>query len=138
MKMRTLSLTLASAGLASLVIHASAQTPPTQKVEKIEVTGSNIKRVDAETASPITVITREDIERSGKPSIAEVLRDVPQNGGQSYNETFTNSFAPGAAGIALRGLSQKATLVLVNGRRMASYGFAQNLFDTFVDLNSIP
>jgi iron complex outermembrane receptor protein len=117
---------------------AMAQTPAPQKVEKIEVTGSNIKRVDAETASPITIITRDEIERSGKPSIAEVLRDIPQNGGQSYNETFTNQFAPGASGIALRGLSQKSTLVLVNGRRMASYGFAQNLFDTFVDLNSIP
>jgi iron complex outermembrane receptor protein len=117
---------------------AVAQTPAPQKVEKIEVTGSNIKRVDAETASPITIITRDEIERSGKPSIAEVLRDIPQNGGQSYNETFTNQFAPGASGIALRGLSQKSTLVLVNGRRMASYGFAQNLFDTFVDLNSIP
>lgn len=129
---------LASAGLISIAHGAIAQTPPTQKVEKIEVTGSNIKRVDAETASPITIITREEIERSGKPSIAEVLRDIPQNGGQSFNETFTNSFAPGASGVALRGLSQKATLVLVNGRRMASYGFAQNLFDTFVDLNSIP
>jgi iron complex outermembrane receptor protein len=109
-----------------------------QKVEKIEVTGSNIKRVDAETVSPITVLTREDIERSAKATVAEVLRDLPYNGGQSFNETFTNSFSPGGSGIALRGLSQKSTLVLVNGRRMAGYGLAQNLFDTYVDLNSIP
>ncbi|HEX4858535.1 MAG TPA: TonB-dependent receptor [Usitatibacteraceae bacterium] len=139
MKTRTIPilLALASAGACTLPIAALAQNAP-QRIEKIEVTGSNIKRVDAETASPITIINREDIERSGKPTIAEVLRDLPQNGGQSFNETFTNSFAPGASGIALRGLSQKSTLVLVNGRRMASYGFAQNLFDTFVDLNAIP
>ncbi len=135
---RSLVRQLASAGLITVSVTTMAQTPAPQKVEKIEVTGSNIKRVDAETASPITIITREDIERSGKPTIAEVLRDLPQNGGQSFNETFTNSFAPGASGIALRGLSQKATLVLINGRRMASFGFAQNLFDTFVDLNAIP
>ena len=52
-----------------------------QKVEKIEVTGSNIKRVDAEGVAPITVITKDDIERSGKPTVAEVLRDLPYNGG---------------------------------------------------------
>ena len=38
-----------------------------QKVEKIEVTGSNIKRVDTETAAPVQIITREEIERSGRP-----------------------------------------------------------------------
>jgi iron complex outermembrane recepter protein len=115
---------------------AYAQTP--QKVEKVEVTGSNIKRTDVETVAPVDVITREQIERSGQPTIAEVLRNVPANSGASYSESFSNSFAPGASGIALRGLGQKATLVLINGRRTAGYGFAQNLQDTFVDLNSIP
>ena len=116
---------------------AYAQSTP-QKVEKVEVTGSNIKRVDVETVAPVDVITREQIERSGQPTIAEVLRNVPANSGNSYSESFSNSFAPGASGIALRGLGQKATLVLINGRRTAGYGFAQNLQDTFVDLNSIP
>jgi iron complex outermembrane recepter protein len=138
---------LIAIGLLSLTaLNANAQQPtqqpqtptPPQKIEKIEVTGSNIKRIDAEAVSPVQVITRSDIERSGRATIAEVLRDIPQNGGQSFNETFTNSFSPGASGIALRGLSQKSTLVLINGRRMASYGLAQNLFDTYVDLNSIP
>ena len=115
---------------------AYAQTP--QKVEKVEITGSNIKRTDTETVAPVLTITRQQIETSAKPTIAELLRDLPQNGGQSLNETFTNSFSPGASGIALRGLSQKSTLVLINGRRMSNYGFAQNLFDTYVDLNSIP
>ena len=116
---------------------AYAQSTP-QKVEKVEVTGSNIKRTDVETVAPVDVITREQIERSGQPTIAEVLRNVPANSGNSYSESFSNSFAPGASGIALRGLGQKATLVLINGRRTAGYGFAQNLQDSFVDLNSIP
>ena len=116
---------------------AYAQSTP-QKVEKVEVTGSNIKRIDVETVAPVDVITREQIERSGQPTIADVLRNVPANSGNSYSESFSNSFAPGASGISLRGLGQKTTLVLINGRRTAGYGFAQNLQDSFVDLNSIP
>ncbi len=116
---------------------AYAQSTP-QKVEKVEVTGSNIKRTDVETVAPVDVITREQIERSGQPTIADVLRNVPANSGNSYSESFSNSFAPGASGISLRGLGQKTTLVLINGRRTAGYGFAQNLQDSFVDLNSIP
>ena len=119
-------------GVASL---AQAQTATT---EKTVITGSNIKRVDAEPVSPVDIITREQIERTGKPTVAEVLRNIPANTGGSYSESFANSFAPGASGISLRGLGQKATLVLINGRRTSGYGFAQNLQDTFVDLNSIP
>ena len=131
---KQLAVAIAATFVASGFVYA--QTP--QKVEKVEVTGSNIKRTDVETVAPIDVITREQIERSGQPTIAEVLRNVPANSGNSYSESFSNSFAPGASGIALRGLGQKATLVLINGRRTAGYGFAQNLQDTFVDLNSIP
>ena len=115
---------------------AYAQSTP-QKVEKVEVTGSNIKRTDVETISPVDIITRADIERSGKQTVAEVLRSIPQNSG-SLDEKNTNSFAPGSAGISLRGLGQKATLVLMNGRRIAGYGLAQNIQESFVDLNSIP
>jgi iron complex outermembrane recepter protein len=123
---------------ATFVTSGFAYAQTAQKVEKVEVTGSNIKRTDTETSAPLLIITRAQIEASTKPTVAELLRDIPQNGGQSLNETFTNSFAPGASGIGLRGLSQKNTLVLVNSRRMSNYGFSQNLFDTFVDLNSIP
>ena len=114
---------------------AQAQTATT---EKTVITGSNIKRIDAETVAPVDIITREQIERTGLPTIAEVLRNVPANTGGSFNEQFSTSFAPGASGISLRGLGQKTTLVLINGRRTSGYGFAQNIQDTFVDLNSIP
>ncbi|MBL0143955.1 MAG: TonB-dependent receptor [Betaproteobacteria bacterium] len=125
-------------GVALSMIAAGALAQQAQKVEKIEVTGTNIKRVDTETVAPVEVITRDQIERSGQPTVADVLRNIPANSGGSFSESFTNSFAPGAAGISLRGLGQKTTLVLLNGRRTAGYGFAQNLQDTFVDLNSIP
>lgn len=126
------------AGVALSVFAAGAQAQQAQKVEKIEVTGSHVKRVDTESVSPVDVITREQIERTGQATVAEVLRNLPANTGGSFSESFTNSFAPGAAGISLRGLGQKTTLVLLNGRRVTGFGFAQNLQDTFVDLNSIP
>ena len=125
-----------TAALAGATTAAFAQQ--TQKVEKIEVTGSNIKRVDAEGPAPVQIITREQIDRSGSSTVAEVLRNLPANSTASFDETFTGSFARGSAGVSLRGLGQKSTLTLINGRRMAVYAFAQNLQDSFVDLNSIP
>jgi iron complex outermembrane receptor protein len=121
-----------------LATAAVAQAQQPQSLERVEVTGSNIKRVTTETVAPVEVITREQIQRTGQQSIADVLRTLPANQGGSFGESFSNSFAPGASGISLRGLGQKTTLVLLNGRRVAGYGFAQNLQDSFVDLNSIP
>lgn len=129
-------LAIGVAGFASNIAFAADES--NVKVEKIEVTGSRIKRISAETASPVTVIGREQIERSGKATVAEVLKTIASNPGGSYDESFSNSFAPGAAGVGLRGLGQKSTLTLLNGRRMPAYGFAQNLQDNFVDLNTIP
>ncbi len=112
---------------------AQATSPQTQ--ERITVTGSNIKRVSAEGPAPVQVISRDEIERSAKGTVGEFLRDITANSGGSSSETSTNSQS-GAAGISLRGLGQKSTLVLINGRRMANHAFAGQ--DTFVDLNSIP
>lgn len=122
----------------SSVAWAQTPTPTSQKVEKIEVTGSNIKRVDAEGPAPVQIITRQDIERSGQTTVGEVLRNLPINSAASFDDNFTGSFARGSSGVSLRGLGQKSTLTLINGRRMANNPFAQNLQDTFVDLNSIP
>jgi len=142
MKYRYSPVTLAvfaALGLAGLTPVAAQQAQPqAQSLERVTITGTNIRRTDQETVAPVEIITREQIERSGQPTIADVIRTIPQNLGGSYSESFSNSFAPGAAGISLRGLGQKTTLVLLNGRRTASYGYAQNLQDTFVDFNSIP
>ncbi len=118
-------LALAFGGLAVVGTTAYAQTPPAQQqqLERITITGSNIRRTDQETVAPVEIITREQIERSGRPTVADVLRTIPANTGGSFGESFSNSFAPGAAGIALRGLGQKSTLVLLNGRRVTGYGF---------------
>lgn len=105
----------------------------------VTVTGSNIKRSDSEGPNPVQVIERQQLEQSGKQTVADVLRSISANTGNATNETTNNGWASGSAGIGLRGLSQKNTLVLPNGRRLANYGFPANgLGDTFVNLNALP
>lgn len=118
--------------LSSLPAHAQ------QTLERVEITGSNIKRTDTETASPVQVLTRAEIERTGKQSIQEVLRGITADGVGSIPSSFTNGFASGSAAISLRGLGVNSTLVLVNGRRMTTYGLADDGTRNFVDLNSLP
>lgn len=108
------------------------------KLEKVEVTGSRIKRSERETASPVQTLSRQDIERSGKATIAQVLEGVSANGQGSIPTAFSNGFASGSSAISLRGLGVNSTLVLLNGRRMAPYGLADDGSRTFTDLNSIP
>jgi iron complex outermembrane recepter protein len=112
-----------------------------QRVEKVEVTGSRIKRsAESEGTTSVEIITREDIERRGASSVAEIVRDVTAQAGVSYDERNA-SVANGAASAALRGLAPNATLVLINGRRVAYNGFS-SVFgltsETFVDLNALP
>ena len=107
-----------SAGLVAFGV--SAQTPAPQKVEKIEITGSNIKRVDAESAQVVQVITKEEIEKSGMTSLAEVIRSLPAISAGALQDFNTgNGFAAGVNSPSLRGLGSIGTLVLLNGRRVA-------------------
>ena len=137
---------LPKALLAALIVTPMAfaqqtPTPTPQKVEKIEVTGSNIKRVDAEGSAPIQVITREEIERSGKQTVTEMLRTLPTNAGGGLNDiTGSNSFSSGASTVSLRGLGSSATLVLLNGRRIAPFGNSDPNFgqSAVVNLDSLP
>lgn len=116
---------------------AMAQTAePASELSRITVTGSNIKRINLETASPVQIINRDEMVRGGATSLNEVLRTISANVG-GVDENRTNGFSAGAAGLNLRGIGSQATLVLINGRRLAAY--AQPEFQTtFVDLNSIP
>jgi len=126
------------AGVAVLVAAAPAQAQQAQKIEKIEITGSNIKRVDAETAEPVLVFTRQDIQNSGKSTLTEYLQALPVDGMGSLPTSFGNGFAAGATAISLRGLGASATLVLLNGRRLAQYPRADDFQKIFSDLSNIP
>lgn len=138
-------LSAALAALLGSVVSGEAvsQTQTTaagdEPIATIVVTGSNIKRSGSDAPNPVQIISREELETSAKVTVADVLRSVSANTGNATNETSNSGWASGAAGIGLRGLSQKNTLVLLNGRRLANYGFPSNgLSDTFVNLNALP
>ncbi|GGC62470.1 TonB-dependent receptor [Undibacterium terreum] len=107
-------------------------------VQRVEITGSNIKRAQSETASPVQVITRADLDKSGKSTVAEYLQTLTADGAGSLPTGFGNGFAAGSTAISLRGLGATSTLVLLNGRRMASFGRADDGQKTFTDISTIP
>ena len=138
---------LVAAIAAALALPAAAhattesleQGDASRTLDAVQVTGSNIKRTDTETANPVQVIDREQIAASGKQTTAELLRSISANTGGGSNETQNSGWSSGAAGIGLRGLSSKNTLILLNGRRLANYGFPNGgLSDTFVNINALP
>ena len=71
---------------------------------RINVTGTNIKRVDSETAAPIETITREDIQASGLQTIAAVVQSITANSNGTVSNAFVNGLAAGSSGVSLRGL----------------------------------
>ena len=112
---------------------APAEAAPAQQattLDRIEVTGSRIRQVDAETSQPILVIGRDDIEQSGRTSVADLLQNIAVNGAPI--NTQVNNGGDGSAGVDLRNLGSARTLVLVNGRRWVTG------LDGTVDLNTIP
>ncbi|HKE96477.1 MAG TPA: TonB-dependent receptor [Povalibacter sp.] len=130
---------ISAALVPCLPSHAAETEPPAnENITTVIVTGSHIRRTEEETAVPVQVLSREDIDRSGKQNIADVLRTVGADNQGSIPTAFTAGFAAGSAAVSLRGLGVNSTLVLVNGRRMATYGLADDGARTFVDLNSIP
>jgi iron complex outermembrane receptor protein len=122
---------------------ASAQAgDPDQKIERVVVTGSSIKRIDGETALPVQVMKREEIERTGATSTEELVKSLSSLSSQGSSTTVANASGYGGGSIAtvsLRGLGGARTLVLVNGRRVAVYGGGSGgSAGSSVDVNSIP
>lgn len=113
---------------------AKEEAPGASQLDTIEVTGSRIKRTDYETESPILVIKREDIDRTGLVSIGDILQNLPQ-AGAALSRSFNNG-GNGATEIDLRNLGSNRVLVLVNGRRWVNGVSAFNT--SAVDLNTIP
>ena len=140
-RMNRIGMAVAALCAGTVPLFAQAQTQPqpassTQQLQRVEVTGSNIKRTDTETASPITVITREDMIRSGASTLGDVITKLTVAQGGLSGVEFSG-FTPGAATISLRGLGGGATLVLINGRRIAPYGIT-GFQEVLTSVNSIP
>lgn len=100
--------------------------------QRVEVTGSRIRRVESDGALPVNVYTKEDIKKSGQPSLGQFLSSLNEVSMSAGEGVFG---LKGQATVQLRGLPVGTTLVLVNGRRVESVGSsAGNVFN----LNLIP
>jgi len=88
-----------------------------QSLETIVVTGSNIRRVDVETANPVVTIDKAAIQASGKVNLGDLVQDLPSIAGNAMNPQVNNG-GIGTAGVSLRGLGSNRTLLLINGHRI--------------------
>ncbi len=117
-------------GLVALLLTGAALAQgadaPETKLERVQITGSSIKRIDGETALPVQILTREDIARTGATNAEQLLKTVTATSGLGAT-SVANSGAGGNQGspggsvslVSLRGLGSTRTLVLINGRRAA-------------------
>ncbi|MFV7769748.1 TonB-dependent receptor [Shewanella marisflavi] len=112
----------------------AADEEAADKVERIEVTGSRIKRSDLEGASPVTTITAEDMKVEGNFTVADALRNSNLNSFGSFSER-SGSSAQSQATIDLRGAGSSRTLVLIDGKRFPG---SPTLGGASANLNAIP
>ena len=128
---------VALSGAAALTgTSAIAQT----KLESVEVTGSSVRRIDAETAVPVQIIKKEDIARTGATSVVDLLQKLPAIQGSFSDSNSVGGSSPGnALTVSIHNIGDSRTLVLLNGHRITQHG-GQTLtgFAAAVDLNTIP
>ncbi len=125
----------AIAGTGSAFAQDAAPQPQEKEattLDRIEVTGSRIKRTDIETSQPVFSLSRDEITAQGLTSVGDVIQNITANG-STLNSTFNNG-GNGETRVSLRNLGSNRTLVLVNGRRwVGGTGLGGA-----VDLNTIP
>lgn len=123
-------------GVAVSALTQVAYAQDEVQAQRVEITGSNIKRAEKEGALPVQVVSKEDIQKTGATSTEQLLQSLTANSsvGGTTTAQGTGSSTYGLASASLRALGANKTLVLVNGRRLANYATD----GTTVDLNSIP
>lgn len=123
---------LAVGGLGAVTTGVMAQDS-----QRVEITGSSIRRVDAETALPVQIVTKEEIQRSGVNSTEQLLQNISAMSSQGgiVNATGAGNSTYGTSSVSLRGLGEDRTLVLLNGRRLAAFAGGNG---AAINVNAIP
>ena len=140
MKAKVLSRSLQAAFGALVALPALAQQQaPEEKMIRVEITGSSIKRLVSETSQPLSVFKAEEFAKQGLTTAQEVLDRIPSNqtsmgAGNTVGGNASGLPTGGQAVADLRGLGGDKTLVLLNGRRIANHPYD----GASVDLNVIP
>ena len=144
---RALLLSVLSPAAFAQQAPAPAPEEGARTLDTVTVTGSRIRRAELETQVPVQVLSREDIDRSGFTSVAEVVQNLTASGtalNTKFNSSGNFGFPPdgggvgaGAATVDLRHLGAKRVLVLVDGIRWVNESSASGV-GSAVDLNTIP
>ena len=115
-----------------------SQQATAQEAERVTITGSSIKRIETEGALPVQVFTRDQIEKTGATSVADLVQSLPAMQGFTQISDSIGAGGAGQSTASLRSLGSR-TLVLLNGRRMAQWA-GQTLTGggDGIDLNMIP
>jgi len=101
-------------------------------IEEVVVTGSRIRRADIDSASPVTILTREDILAAGITDVGSLIQSMPAMSGSPIGTT-TNNGGNGSVQIDLRGMGPNRTLTLINGRRPVDGGDYQAIPATMIE-----
>jgi iron complex outermembrane receptor protein len=122
-------------GLGLLAQPALAQqSSDAAPIQRVEITGSAIKRIDAETAVPVTVVKMDDLKKQGITTVEQVMSTLSSVQSSQGTSQSVGASTGGASFADLRGIGANKTLVLLNGRRLAN-----NALDSSApDLNMIP
>jgi outer membrane receptor protein involved in Fe transport len=133
-----IALSVSAGALAvSYVPLAAAQDADTQDldegtIEEVIVTGSRIRRADIDSASPVTVLAREEIEATGLTDVGSLLQRMPSMSGSPIGTT-TNNGGNGTVLVDLRGMGTNRTVTLINGQRMVDGGDYQTVPSTMIE-----
>lgn len=126
-----------AAGLALAGIGAAPALA--QQGQLVEITGSAVRRIDAEAALPVQVLRQEDIARTGATSTVDLLQRLAVVQGSTHEASNVGGSTFGFSGVSIHNIGETRTLVLLNGKRLAQFG-GQTLTGSAaaVDLNAIP
>lgn len=128
------SVLVACGATATALVMHPAFAQEAQTLQRVEVTGSAIKRIDAEGAVPITVVKMADLTKQGVTSVEQAMAKLSVVQSQQGTSQVIGSGTGGSSFADVRGIGSNHTLVLLNGRRLA----ANAINGQAVDLNMIP
>lgn len=131
---------ISTAALVALGTLSASGVWAQQQPQRVEITGSAIKRVDAEGPAPVEIVTRTQIERTGATTVAELVKNIAALDIDDQGELTANSpSGSGASNLQIRGLSERNLLVLLNGRRLPVNALTDGSgAGAAVDVNNIP
>jgi iron complex outermembrane receptor protein len=124
--------------LVASVLPAASSSAEEGVMEEIVVTGSRIKRIDAENANPLVTISSDEIRDVGYNSFQEVMANLTQNSGGALDQQQVFGFTPAGSAVDLRGVGIGRTLTLIDGKRTPKYPIAAGGTDNFSDTANIP